>query len=84
MTRGAGRTIEVPGSPGQFANRYWSAVNAPVFCPDGRVVLIAHIGEDVTDSLGRFMSALPADGVYEDPGVSPEEARPVCLAWSLA
>jgi hypothetical protein len=31
--------VEIPGSPGQFARRYWSVVNAPVFGPDGRVAL---------------------------------------------
>ena len=53
--------VEVPGSPGQFARRYWSVVNAPVPGPDGRVVLIAHCLEEVTDRLRRFMAALEAD-----------------------
>ena len=53
--------IEIPGSPGQFARRYWSAVNAPVFGPDGRLALIAFCVEEVTDRLNRFMSALSAD-----------------------
>jgi PAS domain-containing protein len=56
--------IEVPGSPGLFAHRYWSAVNAPVFGPDGRVVLIACIAEDVTGRMDRFMSALAVDAVF--------------------
>jgi PAS domain S-box-containing protein len=60
--------LEVPGSPGVFARRYWSSVVAPVFGPDGRVALIAHCVEDVTDRLNRFMSALEADAVYQDPG----------------
>ena len=59
--------IEVPGSPGQFARYYWSGVNAPVLGPDGRVALIAIMAEDVTDRLRKFMSALSADGMYEDP-----------------
>jgi PAS domain-containing protein len=53
--------VEVPGSPGVFARRYWSGVIAPVFGPDGSIVLIASCGEDVTDRLSRFMSALEAD-----------------------
>jgi PAS domain-containing protein len=60
--------MEVPGSPGQFARRYWSGVNGPVFGPDGPVVLIANCPEDVTDRMRRFMSAVAADGMYTDPG----------------
>jgi PAS domain-containing protein len=53
--------VEVPGSPGVYARRYWSPVNAPVLGPDGQVVLIAHCPEEVTGRLRRFMSALAAD-----------------------
>jgi PAS domain-containing protein len=60
--------MEIPGSPGQFARRYWSGVIAPVFGPDGRVALIAFCVEDVTERMRRFMSALDADGVSQDPG----------------
>jgi PAS domain-containing protein len=60
--------IEVPGSPGSFTKRYYSAVNAPVFGPDGRVALIAHCSEDVTDRMRRFMSALAADTEHEGAG----------------
>jgi len=60
--------VEVPGSPGVFARHYWSGVNAPVFDPGGSIVLIAHIGEDVTDRMSRFMSALEADAIHEPPG----------------
>lgn len=57
--------IEV--SPGKFAKRYWSGVNAPVLGPDGSVALIAGCGEDVTDRLTRFMSVLEADAQREGP-----------------
>jgi PAS domain-containing protein len=60
--------IEIPGSPGKFTRRYWSAVNAPVFGPDGRVALIAFCVEEVTARMRRFMSALEADAEDEDPG----------------
>jgi PAS domain S-box-containing protein len=53
--------IEVAGSPGRFARHYWSGVNAPVTGPDGSVVLIASVAEEVTDRLRRFMSAIAAD-----------------------
>jgi PAS domain-containing protein len=60
--------VEVPGSPDVFSRRYWSGVNAPVFGPDGRIVLIAHCGEDVTDRMHRFMSVLAGDAVHQDTG----------------
>lgn len=48
--------------PGGVVRHYWSGVSAPAsFGPDGRVKLIAHIGEDVTDRLSRFMSVLEAE-----------------------
>jgi PAS domain S-box-containing protein len=53
--------VEVPDGPGRFAKRYWSPVNAPVFGPDGRVVLIAHCVEDVTDRVRKFVDGLAAD-----------------------
>ena len=59
--------IEIPGSPGQFARRYWRGDHAPVAGPDGRAALIAFCVEEVTDRLNRFMSALSADADDEDP-----------------
>ena len=59
---------DVEVSPGTFVKRYWSGVNAPVFGPDGSVVLIASCGEDVTDRLNRFMSVLEAEAIYQDSG----------------
>jgi PAS domain S-box-containing protein len=53
--------LEVPGSPGQFAKRYWSTTNAPVFGPDGQVVLIMTCVEEVTDRLRRFIELQTAD-----------------------
>ncbi|NUR43387.1 MAG: SpoIIE family protein phosphatase [Streptomyces sp.] len=35
--------------PGQWEERYWSPVNAPVFGPDGEVVLLVHRVEEVTE-----------------------------------
>ncbi|MFE5111830.1 PP2C family protein-serine/threonine phosphatase [Streptomyces sp. NPDC056663] len=35
--------------PGEWEERYWSPVNAPVFGPDGRVVLLVHRVEEVTE-----------------------------------
>ena len=33
-------------------------MNAPVFGPDGRVVLIAHCVEEITDRVSKFMHGL--------------------------
>jgi PAS domain-containing protein len=50
--------VEVPGSPGEFAKRYWSPVNAPVFGPGGEVVLIIQCVEEITDRVRRFIGGL--------------------------
>ncbi|MEV6209160.1 SpoIIE family protein phosphatase [Kitasatospora sp. NPDC051914] len=39
---------DVETSPGRWEERYWSPVNAPVFGPGGRVVLVIHRVEEVT------------------------------------
>ncbi|MGW1376314.1 PP2C family protein-serine/threonine phosphatase [Streptomyces sp. NPDC002446] len=41
--------VEAPGRPGVFEERYWSPVNAPVLDADGRVRLIVHRVEEVTE-----------------------------------
>jgi len=53
--------VEVPGSPGAFTRRYFCPVNAPVFGPGGRVVLIAHCVEEITDRLRKFIDGLTAN-----------------------
>jgi len=52
--------VEVPGRPGVFVERFWCPVNAPVFGPDGRVVMIAQCVEEITDRLRRFVEGLSA------------------------
>jgi serine phosphatase RsbU (regulator of sigma subunit) len=41
--------VEYPDRPGQWEERYWSPVNAPVLGPDGKVVLVMHRVEEVTE-----------------------------------
>ncbi|KOU56447.1 protein phosphatase [Streptomyces sp. MMG1533] len=41
--------IEDPQRPGLWREHYWSPVNAPVLGPDGRVVLVVHRVEEVTE-----------------------------------
>ena len=55
--------VEVPGSPGVFAQRYWCPVSAPVFGPDGSVVLIAECVEEITERVSRFVEGLAGTDV---------------------
>ncbi|MFD9034165.1 PP2C family protein-serine/threonine phosphatase [Streptomyces sp. NPDC059567] len=41
--------VESLERPGEWEERYWSPVNAPVFGPDGQVVLLLHRVEEVTE-----------------------------------
>ncbi|MGW1708558.1 PP2C family protein-serine/threonine phosphatase [Streptomyces sp. NPDC002206] len=41
--------VQSPQRPGEWEERYWSPVNAPVFGPDGRVVLLVHRVDEVTE-----------------------------------
>ncbi|MFD3457689.1 SpoIIE family protein phosphatase [Streptomyces sp. NPDC058691] len=41
--------VEDPERPGQWNERYWSTVNTPVLGEEGRVVLVAHRVEEVTE-----------------------------------
>ncbi|WP_086831738.1 PP2C family protein-serine/threonine phosphatase [Streptomyces sp. NRRL B-24572] len=41
--------VESPERPGEWEERYWSPVNAPVVGPDGRVELLVHRVEEVTE-----------------------------------
>jgi PAS domain-containing protein len=52
--------VELPDRPGEFAVRYWCPVNAPVFGPDGDVVLIVQCVEEITNRVQKFISGLVA------------------------
>ncbi|WAU84161.1 SpoIIE family protein phosphatase [Streptomyces sp. Qhu-G9] len=41
--------IEDPARPGHWGEHYWSPVNAPVLGADGKVVLVVHRVEEVTE-----------------------------------
>ncbi|WP_328775103.1 SpoIIE family protein phosphatase [Streptomyces goshikiensis] len=41
--------VESLERPGEWEERYWSTVNAPVLGPDGQVVLLVHRVEEVTE-----------------------------------
>jgi PAS domain-containing protein len=57
--------VEVPGSPGVFAKRFWSPVHAPIFDADGQVALLVDCVEEITDRVQRFIG-----------GLVPSDARP--------
>ncbi|MFJ4788370.1 PP2C family protein-serine/threonine phosphatase [Streptomyces sp. NPDC088794] len=41
--------VEDPERPGEWEERYWSPVNVPVLGPDGKVALLVHRVEEVTE-----------------------------------
>ncbi|MET9816655.1 SpoIIE family protein phosphatase [Streptomyces sp. NPDC006386] len=41
--------VQDPERPGEWEERYWSPVNAPLLGPDGKVMLIVHRVEEVTE-----------------------------------
>ncbi|MCQ9133672.1 MULTISPECIES: SpoIIE family protein phosphatase [Streptomyces] len=53
--------VESLERPGEWDERYWSPVNAPVLGPDGSVVLLAHRVEEVTELI-RARGGRAADG----------------------
>jgi hypothetical protein len=50
----------VRDSPGQFEQRFWCPVQAPVFGPDGKVVLLVQCVEEVTERVSKFIAGLTA------------------------
>lgn len=49
--------VEAPAGQGRFEKRYWCPVNAPVHNAGGRVVLIIHCAEEVTERVRKFVAA---------------------------
>ena len=58
--------VEVPGRPGVYAQRDWCPQNAPVFGPDGRIALIAHCVEEITERVSKFIEGLADSDVPVD------------------
>ncbi|GAA2242751.1 MULTISPECIES: PP2C family protein-serine/threonine phosphatase [Streptomyces] len=54
--------VEDTERPGDWQKRYWSPVNAPLLGPDGKVVLILHRVEEVTELIRA------RGGTAENPG----------------
>lgn len=57
-----------PERPGQWEERYWSPVNSPLLSPDGRVELIVHRVEEVTELVRTHLSG----GTAGDPAAERE------------
>ncbi len=53
--------VEVPGSPGEFRERYWCPVNAPVLGTGGRVAMLVHVVEEIPDLIRKFVEAEAAN-----------------------
>ncbi|MFE1881398.1 PP2C family protein-serine/threonine phosphatase [Streptomyces diastatochromogenes] len=68
--------VESPDRPGVWEERYWSPVNVPVFGPDGRVALLLHREEDITELI-RTRGRGSADRA------TPVEAELYNRAWEL-
>ncbi|MEU9484949.1 SpoIIE family protein phosphatase [Streptomyces decoyicus] len=58
--------VEAPGRPGTFEERYWSPVNVPVLDADGRVRLIVHRVEEVTEIVRAGAGGRPGDRVRRE------------------
>ncbi|WP_327706540.1 SpoIIE family protein phosphatase [Streptomyces decoyicus] len=58
--------VEAPGRPGRFEERYWSPVNVPVLDADGRVRLIVHRVEEVTEIVRAGAGDRPGDRVRRE------------------
>lgn len=52
--------LEVPGHAGEFEERYWAVVNAPVLGPGGEVALITDRIEDITHIIRQVLKAQPS------------------------
>ncbi|WP_316768114.1 PP2C family protein-serine/threonine phosphatase [Streptomyces sasae] len=49
--------VQIPDRPGHWEERYWSPVNVPVLGADGKVVLLVHRVEDVTELIRARQAA---------------------------
>ena len=52
--------VEEPGNPGEFVERYWCPVNAPVVGPDGSTTMVIHVVEEVSALISKFVEAQAA------------------------
>lgn len=67
--------LEVPGRPGTFEERYWTAVNAPLPGPDGRAAYVINRVEEVTSYIQQLRSAGAGGGRSAADQVEAAEAQ---------
>jgi PAS domain-containing protein len=54
--------VEDPGRPGDFEERYWAVVNAPLYDQDGQIVIIVHKADEVTHIVNQGRNMLADQG----------------------
>lgn len=54
--------VEDPGRPGEFEERYWTVVNAPMHDVLGRVMMITHKADEVTHIINQGRNLLADQG----------------------
>ncbi|MGI9007698.1 MAG: PAS domain-containing protein [Streptosporangiaceae bacterium] len=53
--------VEVQGNPGEYRERYWCPVNAPVLGTGGEVTMFVHVVEEIPDLIRKFVEAEAAN-----------------------
>ncbi|MGI5328830.1 ATP-binding protein [Actinomadura nitritigenes] len=75
--------LEVPGRPGTFEERYWTAVNAPLPGPDGRPAYVINRVEELTSYVQQLRSAGAGGGRSAADQVEAAEAQLFLRAQEL-
>ena len=66
---------DVRGPGGTFEERYWTPINCPVLAEDGKVILIIHRAEDVTELVRLQSKTAAQDQIRRDQQRTIEELR---------
>ncbi|MEU8118080.1 PAS domain-containing sensor histidine kinase [Spirillospora sp. NPDC049024] len=67
--------VQAAEQPGNFEERYWTAVNAPLLGPDGRVTCVVNRVEEITSYIQRLRSAGAAEEGFLADQVEATEAE---------
>ncbi|MES9536627.1 MULTISPECIES: PAS domain-containing sensor histidine kinase [unclassified Actinomadura] len=67
--------VQAAGQPGNFEERYWTAVNSPLLGPDGRVTCVVNRVEEITSYIQRLRSAGAAEEGFLADQVEATEAE---------
>ncbi len=66
---------DIPNGRGGFDRRLWNVTEVPVMGPDGRVELVVHYTEDVTELVDARAAKIMADTISEDLQEQVDEAQ---------